>query len=199
MKDLGVLSQIEEYLNITFPFSAKRKDSPKFLDYREEKLNSEFFKTNWQIVFYKNPIIPLTEQIKSNINTYFELLLPDVETKHGIIRGFNGFIGSLLDMDFLLSQFLYRTELDENSELYKIIYEYYKFLKDACEINGFIQKIPEPFDIDPLTRYLNNQKEEKENLRPNCPSCNSNKIVSVGINWLCKSCGRQYRKNRKRN
>ena len=195
MLDLGVISQIEKYLTETFSFSAKRKDNPKFLDYQEDWLNSEFFKANWEIVFYRNPPIPINEQIKSNINKYFEQLLSDVTDGRGkIIKAYNGFIGSLLDMDFLLSQFLYKTELNEDSELYQIIYEYYKFLKDVCEINGFTQEIPEPFNVDPLTRYLSNQKIDKQNMRPNCPSCNSNKIISYGINWYCKSCKRQYRK-----
>ena len=198
MNDLGVLSQIEKYLAETFPFSANRKDNPKFLDYQEEKLNSEFFKTNWQIVFYKNPIIPLTEQIKSNINAYFEQLLPDVTTESGeLIKGYNGFIGSLLDMDFLLSQFLYKTNIDENNELYLIIKEYYDFLKNQCKTRNF--EIPKPFDESPITRYIRNRdNEDNEVKRPNCPKCGSKKIVSVGKNWRCKRCKREFRKNPKK-
>ena len=198
MLDLGVISQISDYLTETFPFSQKRKENPKFLEYAEEKLNSEFFKTSWQIVFYRNPPISLTEQIKSNINAYFEQLLSDVTTKNGeLIKGYNGFIGSLLDMDFLLSQFLYKTELNQNSELYQIINEYYQFLKDECQQRGFMSDIPKPFDVSPIKRFKTN-KSNKTEIRPSCPECRSNKIVSVGINWLCKSCGRQYRKKRKR-
>ena len=198
MLDLGVISQIEKYLTKTHPFSAKRKDNPKFLDYQEEKLNSEFFKTNWQIVFYKNPIIPPTEQIKSNINAYFEQLLPDVTTESGeLIKGYNGFIGSLLDMDFLLSQFLYKTNIDENNELYLIIKEYYDFLKNQCKTRNF--EIPKPFDESPITRYIRNRdNEDNEVKRPNCPKCGSKKIVSVGKNWRCKRCKREFRKNPKK-
>ena len=192
MNDLGVLSQVEKYLAETFSFSAKRKDNPKFLDYQEEKLNSEFFKTNWQVVFYRNSPIPINDEIKGNINAYFEQLLSDVTSESGqLIKGYNGFIGSLLDVDFLLSQFLYKTDINENSELYQIIKEYYDFLKNQCNTRSFVT--PKPFDIDPLTRFQENKKSDPQN-RPNCPECNSNKIVSSGWNWICRTCGKAHRK-----
>ena len=197
MLDLGVISQVEKHLNETIPFSQKRKENPRFLEYAEEKRNAEFFKTYWDIVFLKIAPPPISDEIKRNINKYFEQLLPDVTTESGqFIKGYNGWVGSLLDFDFILSYFLVKTELTENSELYQIIKEYYDFLKNQCNTRSFV--IPKPFDVSPLTRFQENKKSDPQN-RPNCPSCNSNKIVSVGINWLCKSCGRQYRKQRKRN
>jgi len=36
-------------------------------------------------------------------------------------------------------------------------------------------------------------KEEKPK-RPNCVSCGSSNIVSSSLNWVCKDCGRAYRK-----
>ncbi len=193
MRNLGVISQIEKYLNDSIPFSQKRKENPKFLEYQEEKLNSEFFKTSWQIVFYKLPPLPLNDEIKNAINFYFMQLLPDSTTQHGTIKGYCGWLGSLLDMDFLLSQFLWKTEIKNIDPIFKIIEEYYTFLKNECERRGF--EIPEPFDIDPLTRFQDNK--DKKTVRPPCPECESTKIVSVGVNWLCKDCGRQYRKNRR--
>ena len=192
MKNLGVISQVSKYLIETFPFSQKRKDTPKFLDYQEEKLNSEFFKANWQIIFYRNPPILLTEQIKNAINTHFMQLIDDVTTENGeLIKGYCGWVGSLLDLDHILSYFLYKTEIDQNHQLYKLVDEYCEFLRTECNIRNF--KIPEPFGISAIKRYMDNQAHEIP--RPPCPSCGSNKIVSSGVNWLCRSCGRAYRKN----
>jgi len=194
MLELGLLTQIEQHLNEVIPFSAKRRESPKFLEYREEMMNKEFFKVNWQIVFEKDAPIPLSSEIKTAIISYFEKLLPDVETSHRTIKGYNGFVGSFLDVDFLLTQFLYKTELTENSKLYLLIKEYHEFLKSECRVRGY--EIPEPFGVDPLIRYRKNSKKEEK--RPNCPECQSNKISSSGINWVCSECSRSFRKVRRK-
>ena len=36
--------------------------------------------------------------------------------------------------------------------------------------------------------------EEKPEERPPCPECGSNIIISKGISWLCKDCGRWWLK-----
>ena len=194
MNNLGVITQIEDYMLETVTFSAKRKENPNFLEFAEQKRNEEFYKVMWNVVFSRKHPISINDVIKSNINAYFERLLPDVTTQHGKIKGYNGWIGSLLDLDFILSYFLHKTELTENSELYQIIKEYYDFLKNQCITRNF--EIPKPFDKDPLERFQVN-KANKTEFRPPCPECESTKIVSVGVNWLCKDCGRQYRKNRR--
>ncbi len=191
MLDLGVISQIEEYLIKTFPFSSKRKESPKFLEYKEDKLNSEFYKTNWQIVFYRNPPSPINNQIKRNINFYFSQLIDDTTSESGqFIKGYCGWIGFLLKVDFILCYFLHKTDIDENNKLYQIISNYYLFLREECQKRAF--EIPKPFDTSPKKRYCINKT--KTEVRPNCPECNSNKIVSSGLNWICRTCGKAHRK-----
>ena len=32
---------------------------------------------------------------------------------------------------------------------------------------------------------------------PHCPDCGSNEIMSKGVAWLCKSCGRWFNKNKR--
>lgn len=41
-------------------------------------------------------------------------------------------------------------------------------------------------------------KISKGNLdRPNCPECGSDKIISKGMSWYCKTCGRWFIKKRR--
>lgn len=35
---------------------------------------------------------------------------------------------------------------------------------------------------------------ERKSQRPNCLSCGSSNVVSSSLNWVCKDCGRAFRK-----
>lgn len=195
-KNLGVIQQIKTYLQDSVPISEKRWLSMNCLDYLEQKMDELFLRANWEVIFTMNEPIPINDTIKADINKTFERLIEDETTSQGkLIKGYNAWIHWLLNIDRILSYFLYKTGFNENTKLFKIFEEYYDFLRTECENREF--EIPEPFNTNPIDRYYNN-RGEKETRRPNCPECGSDKIVSNGVNWLCNSCGRQFRKNPRR-
>jgi len=75
----------------------------------------------------------------------------------------------------------------------RVIYELYEFLKTI-----FKQRFPDKaYELE--QRLAHRAKTETESPRPNCPECGGSHVVShSGINWLCQSCGRAWRKNPRR-
>lgn len=45
-----------------------------------------------------------------------------------------------------------------------------------------------------FNKQIQRGKQEQANL-PRCPKCGSTNLISNGLSWFCKSCGKQTRKN----
>lgn len=68
--------------------------------------------------------------------------------------------------------------------------------------NPIAQAINENYQFLKLKYFEANQQakidfytlKEQKPQRPNCVSCGSSNVVSSGLNWVCKDCGRAYRK-----
>lgn len=61
-----------------------------------------------------------------------------------------------------------------------------------------IFKVQYPKEALFIEALIHKAKTQTEITRPNCPDCQSSEIVSNGLRWQCKSCGRQFSKNPRR-
>ena len=96
---------------------------------------------------------------------------------------FSWFMGLLCRM---LNYFDQNNELD--TPFAQVILADYEYVK----LEVFPQLYPEQNRQFNKRLHLTKQQEAD---RPKCPKCGSNKLISNGISWFCKSCGKQTRKN----
>ena len=205
-KDCGLVGQIEAYINslLRHRFSYKMKSTESFLSKFEQAWNDSFFKINWEQFFEKHRLEPLTEEVKANIIRLFNAMLEDLEG----IKGINEYRTWMLHFDVVLSWFLYFNGYESSkTEVFQQVLEYYRFLRTEVEARGSL--IPEPFNKTPLERYWQHERTEQARIRvverkkqeilnrPACPECGAvgQQIISYGLQWCCKQCGRRWLKN----
>jgi len=71
----------------------------------------------------------------------------------------------------------------------KFMREVYLYLLVLLKLN-----FPQVFNDFQRIRAEKLEKLELKRERPNCKHCGSIEVISYGINWMCKSCGRTFRK-----
>ena len=81
-----------------------------------------------------------------------------------------------------------RKNLLETTREGKALSENYLFVKGI-----FVSKYPETHRR--LVEEHQQKQIQTEPLRPLCPQCGLNDILSKGLEWNCKSCGRRWLKN----
>lgn|GEM_PF-4360331 len=211
----GIIFQIEKYLakelHMMFSWSMKnRLAEAKYFEKLEHEKLEAFIRTDWQAFFEKNEPVELTEKVKASITRIFNSLLEPIDSQldsRGYIDGVNEYVSYLIYTDVILSWFLYKVEESMKSEVFQTVLNYYRFLRSEVERRNFL--VSEPWNIQPLTRYNNSRETEKARVREleqqkreltsrgPCPECGSrgNNIMSYGLQWHCKKCGRRWLKN----
>lgn len=209
----GLIYQIQEYVSflLRYKFSAKMRTTPNFLDKYEQEWDNTFTNLDWNLFFEEHKIEALTEQIKANIKDLFDRLLEPIESElkpSGYIKGIDEYLNWMLYFDAILSFFLYFHDSESRkTEVFKQLLTYYQFLRSEVEARGSL--IPEPWNRTPLERFSENEQEEIARVRElekqkqevasrgPCPNCGEQgrQIMSYGIQWHCKSCGRRWLKN----
>ena len=129
------------------------------------------------------PIFPeelkqFTEQQKQEIDEYIRIYCQNED---------DCFIFALHLMAKILSDFS-QNDATENTT-FEAIRQTYEYVKQQWKT-----RFPEQFEL--FQKMLNaklNQKSEKQD-RPVCVDCGSSHVVSSGLNWLCQTCARQFRK-----
>ncbi|MCW3995732.1 MAG: hypothetical protein NWE98_06250 [Candidatus Bathyarchaeota archaeon] len=82
----------------------------------------------------------------------------------------------------------------ESSPEYNAILPNYQFLKELWQ-----QAYPIEFNESQSQKQtIHTYSQHPQQVRPNCPACQSTDIVSNGLCWFCKSCAKQWLKNPKR-
>jgi len=83
----------------------------------------------------------------------------------------------------------FRNSEDIENPIFKAILNTYNYM---------LQKLNKKYPLI-YQKYLKAKgqsiaKVEEKQSRPPCPECNGNHIMSSGINWICRDCGRNFAK-----
>lgn len=177
---LNLLRNLEEFLlnQITIHPKEKSQMSPnKYFKTLAEKMDKLAQNPERWLYEYQEKF---PEQLKTLDSQQKQSLTESIKTLD--FQEFSWFMGLLCRMLDYLDQNDYL-----ESELGKALMANHAFLK----LELFPELYPEQHQKF-NQRLHKNKKLEAD--RPNCPKCGSNKLVSNGINWYCKSCGRQTNK-----
>src|SRR5271157_1347796 len=128
---------------------------------------------------------PLTEESKAEIRQYIEEYY--FQKDFSVEVNESQFQLLVWRLAHICGQFK-RKGLLETTREGKAFSENYLFVKDI-----FVSKYPETHRR--LIEEHQQKQIQSEPSRPPCPECGSNDILSKGLEWNCKSCGRRWLKN----
>lgn len=167
---------------------------PKFENAYEDRYKMVFGSINWENFFESNKIEPLSPAIKQAIKTLFDRM--NGET----------WISWLAQIHLLLSYFLFESDLAQpyKHSNFKLILEYYKFIRSEIEKQGLL--IPEPFNETPLEKFWQIEKEEtrrvqikkridleiSKRLCPNCGARGKDIKKHSANRYMCNICGKTF-------
>ena len=207
----GLVFELAKHMSelLKYHFSDKMREQPNYLEIYEETWDKTFHHANWLKYFHEYGITELTEEIKQNITEIFEKLSEPIESilePSGYISGINEFLYWLLNLDVVLSHFLYYGNGLKESEnpTFQQIKQYYDFLRNEVEKRQYL--IPEPFNIQPIQRFMNKLESERARIRVQqrreqeiqsreCPHCGARgrQVIKKGSGRaFCKNCHKSF-------
>jgi ribosomal protein S27AE len=119
-------------------------------------------------------LLTLTNEQKQDLITYLKDL------------GIEEFSGHMALLCKILSYFEQDNELE--TPLAQTILQNYTYLKAEVFPTFY------PQEAVKFHNRLHKNKKITEN-KPKCPKCGSDQLISMGINWFCKTCKRQTKKH----
>lgn len=180
MYDENLISYLNNELNdlVEIDKSKMRTDSQyfKLYDKKKQKLLDDYDFTE---ISFPEQYLTLTTEQKESIKEFVRVFCQDS-------NDFEAYLRLVCRVGYCYE----KADLNGTQE-YNTILENYQYLKQLWK-----ERYQNEFDeFENLKRECVIETNQQPQLRPNCLRCNSSKIVSNGLNWYCKSCGKQWVKH----
>ncbi len=172
-------SQIDAMVDSTIDKS-KIRDSDRFFKIFANKKSKILMDFDFTELTIPKEYISLTDSQKASIRELFTVWHDNIF--------YEDYLRLICRVGFCYE----RAEMTDKPE-YSAILANYQFLKQLWK-----EAYPTEFNEFEMEKLHTTKTETNQPVRPSCPICQSNDVVSNGICWFCKSCCKQFLKNPKR-